>query len=211
MGTSRDGAVPVRAAGPRRDGRRSVGQRRGGLRSAASRRRVEPDDRGALATSSHRADLPDTFFLLARLKATLCAAVDDSLRAEHGISLETFDALTLISERAEGCDESTVAPALALSPDRARALISSLLSGRYASRRKRPDRAEPRLVRLTLRGTLLLTLASRTVDRELNRRIGSVLSPLDIAELSDALATIRQRSVRAEERIPPTPASSRLA
>jgi DNA-binding MarR family transcriptional regulator len=178
---------------------------------AVSRRRAEPGGRDALATSSHRVDLPDMFFILARLKAALCAAVDDSLRAEHSISLETFDALTLISERGEGCDESTVAPALALSPDRAQALISSLLSGGYASRSKRPNSAEPHLVRLTLRGTLLLALASRTVDRELNRRIGAVLSPLDIAELGDALAAIRRRSARAEERIPPIPTSSRLA
>ncbi|HTU84028.1 MAG TPA: hypothetical protein VMF57_00565 [Solirubrobacteraceae bacterium] len=157
---------------------------------------AEAEDRGPLTTNSRRVNLPAMFFALARSKVFLCGAVDESLRAEHGISLEVFDAMTLISEWSGECDEPRLGPALALPPDRARLLIDSLLANGYASRPEPPAGAEPTFVRLTLPGTLLLSRASRTVDHELNRIIGSVLSRLDIAELSDALTMIRQRSAR---------------
>jgi len=51
------------------------------------------------------------------------------------------------------------------------------------------------VVMLSLRGTLVLNRAARTLDRELSRRIGSVVSADDLAVVEDALGLLRQRPV----------------
>jgi hypothetical protein len=203
MGPSGKGVQEIRASSAGRYGSPGVARTTRRPMLAASINGTWAEDRGTPVVRPEDVDLPEMFFLLARLKAALCAAVDDRLRAEHGISLEIFDALTLMSERSGGYDEGALAAALALSPDRGRGLFESMLSGGYASRAARADRTEPAHVRVTLRGALVLSKASRTVDRELDRRIGSVLSPVEISELTDAVATMRQRLGRAEERISP--------
>jgi hypothetical protein len=80
-----------------------------------------------------------------------------------------------------------------------RAHIDSLLLSGYVSRTGRADGAGPRLVVLTLRGTLVLNRATRTFDRELNRRIGSVVSADDLDVVEDALRLLRQRPVTAAQ------------
>jgi DNA-binding MarR family transcriptional regulator len=160
-----------------------------------SHERVASEDHVVLRGRPSHIDLPEMLTLLARVKASLCADVDASLRDEHGLSLEAFDAVTVISQRSEDCDEPKLAAALALPREDVGALVDSLVSSGHASRTPRPDEAGPPVVRLTLRGTLLLERAQRTLDRELNRRIGSWLSPRDIAGLEDALATLRRHSI----------------
>ena len=209
MRQTRDAAPSNGALSLGPNGTADVAQPRGGRPPSVWSPRAGSADRGKPTTSPRRIDVIDLFFHLARIKAALCAAVDDSLRAEHGISLQAFDGMTLISERGEGCDEPTLASSLGLSPERARELTVSLSSGGYATRTRQADSGEPLLVRLTLPGTLLLRRAGVTVDRELSRRLGCVLAEPEIAALTDALATARQPSERAEPRVSPERTSPR--
>jgi len=149
-----------------------------------------PGPTPAPSTSPRRPDLLDTFFLLARVKTALCAEVDDSLRAAHGISLEVLDALSLVAERREGCPQATLAFALGLSADETVALVDGLVAAAYVRRPEWPG-GEPCAIQLTLRGRLLHVRACQTLDRELDRRIGSRLSPRDITRSAEALAGLR--------------------
>lgn len=145
---------------------------------------------------AERSHLPELFFALARVKASLCSEVDDALRDEHGLALEAYSLLALISERIQGYDEGALAGQLSLTPDMLRALVDSLVKLGYAIRTTSPGGDAPS-VTLTLRGRSALAHAHRALDRELHRRIGSVLSRGEVAELESALATLRERSARA--------------
>jgi DNA-binding MarR family transcriptional regulator len=157
---------------------------------------VSLEYRPPVAAAPIPVDLPHLFLLLARLKATLCADIDARLRAEHDLPLEAFDAMKTITQPGESCDEPALAAALSMTLDEARALLDGLVRSGHARRTAGASHAEPTAVSLTLRGRLVLTRAGRTLDRELNRRIGSVLSPGEIAELEDALAALRRSASR---------------
>jgi DNA-binding MarR family transcriptional regulator len=164
-----------------------------------SQKRVRREDPASLAATSAHVDLVEMFFQLARVKASVCAEIGRSLRARHGLTFEAFDAVTVISEQPEGCDQHALASALGLPPDETRAIIDSLVACGYARRTPRTDGAKPAAVILTLRGTVVLSRAGRTVDEALDRRIGSALSLEDRARLEDALAALRQRPVPVAE------------
>ena len=169
-----------------------------------SHEHVGREDRTTLVTTAAGVDLVEMLFQLARVKVSLSAELDRSLRVDHDISLQAFDVMTAISERRGGCDEPGLASALALPRDEVRALIDSLTLSGDARRTVRADGAELPVVMLTLRGTLVLNRAARTLDRELSRRIGSVVSADDLAVVEDALGLLRQRPVATV-----TPLSSR--
>jgi DNA-binding MarR family transcriptional regulator len=154
------------------------------------------EDPACLATTVATVDLLEMFFQLRRVKAAMAAEIDRSLRAKHGLTFEAYDAMTVIGEQAEGCDETALARTLGLTADDIEAVVDSLVSSGYAGRTARLDGAQPPAVMLTLRGRLVLNRAGRTVDQELSRRMGTVVSPEDLAPLEDALAVLRRRPPR---------------
>jgi DNA-binding MarR family transcriptional regulator len=158
------------------------------LRSGSGQRAVNTGNREATAEAPLQVDLPEIFGLLARVKRSLCAEIDVRLRADHRIPLQAFDALTVISNREEGCDEATIAAALSVSQPEVGTLVEALVSAGHV--RRVPRRAGA--VDLTLRGSVLLSKARRTLDRELEKGFRSVLLPGELAQLAEALSVLRR-------------------
>jgi DNA-binding MarR family transcriptional regulator len=166
----------------------------------APQEEVGREDPPSPATTAASVDLVEMFFQLARVNAALSAQIDRSLRAKHGLTFEAYDAMTAIAEQPEGSDEKALAAALGLTLDDIGGIVDSLVLSAYATRTARPDGAGPAAVLLTLRGTLVLKRASRSVDQELERRLGTVVSPEALARLEDALAVLRQRPAPVKRR-----------
>jgi DNA-binding MarR family transcriptional regulator len=164
------------------------------LRCGSSQRAVNTGNLGATREAPLQVDLSEIFGLLACVKRSLCAEIDVRLRADHQLPLQAFDALTVISNCEDGCDEATIAAALSVSPPEAGTLVEALVSAGHVRRVRRRDGA----VDLTLRGSVLLSKAGRTLDRELERGVRSVLLPGELAQLEDALSVLR-RSTEATE------------
>lgn len=162
---------------------------RSNARPDRSRGRVGSDDVEAARPGSARVDLPQLFRLLTRLRTSLGAYIDGRLRAEHGLRWGAFQAMTAISDQSDDCDDGTLASALSVALDEVCVLVDALVSSGYAMRRIDARDASPRVC-LTLRGSRLLGRANRTVDLELNRTIGSVLSPSELAQLEHSLAAL---------------------
>jgi hypothetical protein len=164
------------------------------VRRGSRQRVVNSGNRDVTPETPLQVDLYEIFGLLARVKRSLCAEIDVRLRADHQLPLQGFDALTVISNCVDGCDEATIAAALSLSPPEAGTLVEALVSAGHVRRVGRRDGA----VDLTLRGSALLSKAGRTLDRELEGRVRSVLLAGEIAQLGDALSVLR-RSTDATE------------
>jgi DNA-binding MarR family transcriptional regulator len=138
------------------------------------------------------------FFRLARVNAALRAEIDRSLQAKHELTFEALDAMTVISEWPEGCEEGAVAGDLGLTPDDMEAIIESLVSSGYAKRTRGLNGARAPAVILTLRGRLVMSRAGRIVDESLAGTVGSALSPPEISGLENALADLRRRPAAEE-------------
>ena len=167
---------------------------------ALIRRRPEPVSPGfglelrnaaPTSASSARADLPQLFHQLSRLRASLCADLDARLCSQHGIPITAFLAMSELSHRREGCDEASLSAALSIAPDELHVVVETLVASGHVRRSEAGRDSAGSTVTPTLRGRALLIRASRTVDRELERRIGSVLSQREIAQVEHALDVLR--------------------
>jgi hypothetical protein len=152
--------------------------------------RVAFADRAVATDDDHLTDLLEVFLLLARVKRSLCADIDHRLGRDHGISLETLNALAVVSEAGGVCDEHALAVRVLTTPADVDDLLAPLLASGYVTRSV-AVRSPGREIKLTLRGAVVLKRAGRTLDLELRRRLGGSLSSGELAQLEVVLAALR--------------------
>jgi DNA-binding MarR family transcriptional regulator len=145
------------------------------------------------------ADLRRIFSDVGHVHAQLEAAVTLRLRSELGLPLVLFDALTVIAE-AEYCRVHDLASVLCVSAGGASKLVDRLAALGCCRRLPNPGDRRSSLLQLTPAGQRKLAEASRSVDQELERLLGPVLSAAQIAELAVILRDLRRAG-------PPPPAS----
>jgi hypothetical protein len=150
----------------------------------AARRKPEAAD----APTAPSVELGEVFFLLARVKRSLWAAVDARLRAEHGLPLEWFYAMTMLSEHGPAVDEPFLAQGLSIGADEVELLIDALVDAGHLRRREGPRMTAP--VSLTFRGSRELARAGRTLEQELARHLRVALSADDLTQFESSLGTM---------------------
>ena len=131
--------------------------------------------------------------MLGRLKASLCAAVDERLKREHNLPLASFDAMNVIAEFVDGCDPEILAESLAISLHERDAIIDMLVATGRAFRKPPSGGSGTGLVALTLSGTLVFKRAEHTVEQVLHARLDPMLSPSEQRLVQESLRAIRLR------------------
>jgi DNA-binding MarR family transcriptional regulator len=144
-------------------------------------------------------DLRRVFSDVGRVQAQLETAVNHRLRSELGLPLIFFESMIVIAE-VENCRMQDLAAGLGVSAGGASKLVDRLCALRYCRRLPNPDDRRSSLLKLTPTGRQELTMASRSVDQELERLLGSVLSTAQIRELAATLRELRSSGLR-----PPLP------
>jgi DNA-binding MarR family transcriptional regulator len=135
-------------------------------------------------------DLTKLFDQLTRFETELWNAVDARLRAEHGLALSRLQPMRVIESRPR-CRVYDIAAELSITTGGTSKLVDAIEAAGHCRRRPNPDDRRSSILELTPEGRLLLRKATRTLEDELQRRIGSVLPHHSIAQLTDALAKLR--------------------
>jgi MarR family transcriptional regulator, organic hydroperoxide resistance regulator len=136
------------------------------------------------------ADLRRIFSDVGRVHAQLEAAVNIRLRSELDLPVVLFEALAVIAE-VEQCRVHDLAAGLCVSAGGASKLVDRLAALGCCRRLPNPDDRRSSLVELTPAGQRRLAEAGRSVDEELERLIGPVLSAAQITELAVTLRHLR--------------------
>jgi MarR family transcriptional regulator, organic hydroperoxide resistance regulator len=136
------------------------------------------------------ADLRRIFSDVGRVHAQLEAAVSIRLRSELDLPVVLFEALAVIAE-VEQCRVHDLAAGLCVSAGGASKLVDRLAALGCCRRLPNPDDRRSSLVELTPAGQRRLAEAGRSVDEELERLIGPVLSAAQITELAVTLRHLR--------------------
>jgi DNA-binding MarR family transcriptional regulator len=144
-------------------------------------------------------DLRRVFSDVGRVQAQLETAVNLRLRSELGLPLIFFESMTVIAE-AENCRVQDLAAGLGVSAGGASKLADRLCALRYCRRLPNPADRRSSLLKLTPTGRQELAVASRSVDQELERLLGSLLSSAQISELAATLRELRSSGLRRPSR-----------
>jgi MarR family transcriptional regulator, organic hydroperoxide resistance regulator len=136
------------------------------------------------------ADLRRVFSDVGQVQARLVAAVDLRLRSEFGLSLVLFESMTVIAG-ADRCRVHDLAAGLGVSAGGASKLADRLAASGYCRRLPNPSDRRSSLLELTPGGQRILVEARRSVDEELERLLGEVLSSAQIRKLSATLEDLR--------------------
>jgi DNA-binding MarR family transcriptional regulator len=132
---------------------------------------------------------------LAGLKTGLWNAAEERLRADFGLPLRYFQAMSAIG-LSGACQVDDVAAELGISRRAAQELIDDIETEGYCHRSSRGGQAIQAL-ELTPRGQSLLTEAGRAFDDELERRLGAVVPPAALARFAATLRRLRRPGVPA--------------
>jgi DNA-binding MarR family transcriptional regulator len=116
--------------------------------------------------------------------------VNIRLRSELDLPVVLFEALAVIAE-VEQCRVHDLAAGLCVSAGGASKLVDRLAALGCCRRLPNPDDRRSSLVELTPAGQRRLAEAGRSVDEELERLIGPVLSAAQITELAVTLRHLR--------------------
>ena len=151
-----------------------------------------PGDRvpGDSARDDSARDLQPLFSDLVRLETELWNAVEARLRAEHGITLPFYEFLRIIA-RTPGCRVHDIAAELGITVGGTSKIVDRIEAAGHCARQANPSDRRSSLLFLTPAGKRLLPRASATVDRELQARLGPVLTERSLAQLTKTLARLR--------------------
>jgi DNA-binding MarR family transcriptional regulator len=142
-------------------------------------------------------DLQPLFSDLVRLETELWNAVEARLRAEHGITLPFYEFLRVIA-RTPGCRVHDIAAELGITVGGTSKIVDRIEAAGHCARQANPSDRRSSLLFLTPAGKRLLPRASATVDRELQARLGPVLTERSLGQLTKTLARLRD-GLRAAE------------
>ena len=136
------------------------------------------------------ADLKQVFNDLIRLEIDLWNAVDARLRAEFGLSMGGFDHLQVIA-RTPSCRVFDLARELSITVGGSSKVVDRIEAAGHCVRRANPDDRRSSIIELTPTGGSILAAATVVFERELELRVGSVLSPRALEQFSATLANLR--------------------
>ena len=144
------------------------------------------------------ADLKPLFKDLIRLEIELWDAVDDRLVREVDLQLRNFLTLHVVATT-RSCRVHDLVEQLGVAVGTASKAVDRVESTGHCVRRANPaDRRSP-IIELTSTGRRLYTAAAASVDRELVRRLESVLPAGSLTELSASVAVLRAAGAAGKE------------
>jgi len=141
-------------------------------------------------------DLRQVFDDLVRFETILWGGIDARLQDECGVGLASLNAM-LVIDATPLCRVQDIARAVAITVGGASQAVDRLESAGWCARRANPADRRSSIVELTPEGKELLRIAAPVFDRELDRLLGAPLPGTALAQLADALSTLR-RSAAAE-------------
>ena len=130
------------------------------------------------------------FSAIVRLETELWDAVEDRLRADHGITLPFFEFMQIISLH-PNCRVQDIAAELSITVGGTSKIIDRIEAAGYCARHANPSDRRSSILALSPAGKRLLPRITATVDDELGARMGSVLSGQSLAELIGTLSRLR--------------------
>jgi len=137
------------------------------------------------------ADLKRLFNELVRVEGETWGAVDARLRKEHGLGLGRYEGMRVIGSRKK-CRVHDIVAELGLTTGGASKVVDTLEAAGYCEREPNPRDRRSSIIKLTPAGRRLLARASKTVEEELENRIGSVLPARSLEQLTEALVKLRE-------------------
>jgi DNA-binding MarR family transcriptional regulator len=140
--------------------------------------------------TSAMTDLTALFHDLVRLQIEVWNAVDDRLRADHGLPLTWFEPMSVIGSRS-ACRVQDIAAELVITVGGTSKLVDRLEAAGHVRRRPHPDDGRSSLLELTDDGRALLASAARSCTDELQRRLGSALPASELQALATTLHRLR--------------------
>jgi DNA-binding MarR family transcriptional regulator len=135
-------------------------------------------------------DLPLLYNELVRFETELWNALEAQLRAEVDLPLGWFEAMRIVEER-PNCRVYDIADALAITVGGTSKLVDRIEAAGHCRRRPNPEDRRSSIVELTESGRALVAEARGVFDRELDRRIGSVVSAPELDQLLRTLTRLR--------------------
>jgi DNA-binding MarR family transcriptional regulator len=136
-------------------------------------------------------DLKTFFNELVRFEVDMWDAVDARLRAEHGLSLSRFEPMRVIASTPH-CRVFDIAHTLSLTTGGTSKLVDQIEVAGHCRRRPNPNDRRSSIIELTPAGKRLVEKATKTVEDELEKRIGSVLPDRSLQQLTTSLAKLRE-------------------
>lgn len=127
---------------------------------------------------------------LVRFETELWDAVDARLRADHDLPLGRFESLRIVGGRG-ACRVQDIAEDLAITVGGTSKVVDRLEAAGLCRRRGNPDDRRSSLIELTAAGRRLLAKASVSFDDELERRVGTVITPRALQQLTTTLTRLR--------------------
>jgi DNA-binding MarR family transcriptional regulator len=135
-------------------------------------------------------ELAGLFSDLVRLETELWNAVDARLRSDFDLPLTWFEPMQVIS-RTSPCRVFDIASALAITVGGTSKMIDRIEGAGYCRRLANPDDRRSSLIELTQPGRRLFVKATRSLEEELQTRLGSAASSRQLQELQATLTTLR--------------------
>lgn len=143
-------------------------------------------------------DLKQLFSDLIRFETELWNAVDARLRAEHELPLHKFEPMQIIASRPD-CRVYDIAGVLSVTTGGVSKLVDSIEASGYCKRRPNPDDRRSSIIELTPAGRKVLARATKTFERELERRLRSSVPAQTLGHFSSSLRALRAASALADE------------
>ncbi|KAB2379957.1 MarR family winged helix-turn-helix transcriptional regulator [Actinomadura montaniterrae] len=134
--------------------------------------------------------LPDLFSDLVRCETRLYNALNDRLRARHGIVTSQFEALRYLRDH-PGARVADLAAEFAIGIGAASKSVDRLERQGWAVRHPNPSDRRSSLLALTDDGAQLVVAAGRTFTEALDELVGGTLDASSAAAAAQALATLR--------------------
>jgi DNA-binding MarR family transcriptional regulator len=135
-------------------------------------------------------DLTVLFSELVRLETELWNAVEDRLRADHGITLPFFEFMQIMA-RQPGCRVQDIAAALSITVGGTSKIVDRMEAAGLCSRQANPSDRRSSIIKLTPAGGRLLPKVTATVDAELRVRLGARLPERSLTQLTRTLSRLR--------------------
>ncbi|BBZ25948.1 hypothetical protein MMAD_02430 [Mycolicibacterium madagascariense] len=152
-------------------------------------------------------ELTVLFDQLVRFETELWNAVDARLRRDFQLPLARFEPMKAIDE-VPSCRVQDIAARLSITIGGTSKLVDRIESAGHCRRVANPRDRRSSLIELTPRGRRLLVEAGRAFDEELATRIGSAVTPRQLAQFTSVLERLRAHSAAVDGPGPLTAAAA---
>ncbi|MFD7905478.1 MarR family winged helix-turn-helix transcriptional regulator [Kitasatospora sp. NPDC059747] len=146
-------------------------------------------------------DLPEFFADLVRCETRLYNALNDRLRARHGIVTSQFEFLRYLRDH-PGARVADLATGFAVGIGATSKGVDRLEKQGWVARRPNPSDRRSSLLALTEDGAQLVDAAERTFTAGLAELIGDTLDDASVTAAAQALATLRSALERRQIGMP---------